>query len=354
MSVDPTALQPLGWRGFFQQQLELDEYELSQPARISAVHRSGLDVLTAGGSGHLPWTGQLAQLEGAERVTVGDWLVLDGQTGRVGRVLERQTLFVRPDPGDPGLMQPMAANVDVALLVSSCRDDFNEARLERYIALALEAGVEPFVVLTRADESDDPDAFVARARALRTGMPVVAVDARDADGLEGLRDVCRAGDTVVLLGSSGVGKSTLLNSLAVRGLQRTGAIREDDGKGRHTTTHRSLHVVSGGALVIDSPGIRELGLAPLASGVDETFDELGALARDCRFGDCAHDGEPGCAVQAAIERGEFDPRRLQSWHKLQREVRYASETEAERRRRTRRFGRAVQERLRLTGKLDRH
>ena len=209
--------------------------------------------------------------------------------------------------------------MDALLIVTACNEEFNLSRLERYLALAREAGVAPVLVLTKADLADDLSRFVAPAQSLGADLSVVTVNAHDPAVIDQLKQWCGPGQTIALLGSSGVGKSTLLNTLAGNSLQRTGAARASDERGRHTTSHRSLHVLPDGTLVIDSPGIRELGVVETTAEPEVVFDDLLALAANCRFSDCRHQAGPGCAVQAAIRDSELDPRRLASFRKLQEE-----------------------------------
>jgi ribosome biogenesis GTPase len=251
-----------------------------------------------------------------ERPTIGDWVLLAPDRGTVVRLLDRKSLLLRRAVARTHELQPMAANVDTMFLVTSCNEEFNVARMERYLALALEAGVQPVVVLTKADEAPSPQDFMRAAAGLMRDVPVELVDARDPDTLRGVRRWCAEGQTVALLGSSGVGKSTLVNSLAGAAVQQTRAIRAADAKGRHTTTHRSLHLLPDGGLLVDNPGMRELTLADVESGLERLFADVAELAAQCRFGDCRHEAEPGCAVQAAIAAGELDPRRLDSYRKL--------------------------------------
>jgi len=334
-------LASLGWRQFFQQQLTLDEVGTSRPARVLAAQRSGITVADAVGERHLPLGGKWYTVTAEQRPTVGDWVLLDPAGEVASRLLERCSVFTRVRAGAKADLQVIAANVDSLFVVTSCNDDFNPSRLERYLALAIQAGVEPVVVLTKADLSSDPEQYVAAARRVRRNVAVECVNACDADNLDGVRAWCRPGQTVALVGSSGVGKSTLVNSLARRDLQQTSAIREDDAKGRHTTSFRSLHLLADGGLLLDSPGMRELKISDAEHGVAETFDDVTTLAAGCRFANCSHDREPGCAVQAAIAAGTFDERRLRNYRKLQREQARHSETIAEQRHRVRQFARKV-------------
>ena len=310
------ALIDLGWAEFFSAQLSSDETEL-EPARVSAVHRARLSALAAEGQVELTLGPHITTAEFA----VGDWVLADPHTHRFVRMLERRTLLQRPAEGRRPL-QLAAANVDTLFIVTSSNADFNPARLERYLALANDAGTNPVIVLTKADLADDRD-YAAEAAALQRDLPVVSVNGKSADAAEALAQWCGTGQTVALVGSSGVGKSTLVNTLVGRteAPQQTGAIREQDGKGRHTTTARSLHPIAGGGLVIDTPGIRNLQLSDVAFGIDTLFAEITELAPLCKFRNCTHDHEPGCAVLAAVKAGTLDPDRLSRWRKLQVESR---------------------------------
>lgn len=338
MATDLQALQTLGWKHHFAQQLTLEELESAQIVRVMAVQRSGLTIAPAEGESLLPLGGRWFQLDAVERPTVGDWLVLSADGLQIQRILERSSLLRRVVAGRTSEVQLIGANVDTLLIVTSCNADFNLSRIERYLALAYDAGATPVLVLTKADLTDATEPYLEQARLLGSELAVEIVNALDGTTLIGLQQWCRAGETVALLGSSGVGKSTLLNSLAGSTLQSTGAIREDDAKGRHTTTHRSLHELPSGALLLDSPGIRELQITDMDSGLEEAFADVAELATQCRFNDCQHAAEPGCAVQAAIAAGELDARRLASYEKLGREEQYARESVAERRARYRALG----------------
>lgn len=218
----------------------------------------------------------------------------------------------------------IAANVDTLFIVTSCNDDFNPARLERYLAIVNETGAEPVIVLTKVDAVVDPAPWRDRARALQRDLQVVTLNAKDPEAAAALAPWCRPGRTVALIGSSGVGKSTLLNTLAAKPepeRQATGAIRESDDKGRHTTTSRSLHATPSGAWVIDTPGMRTLHVSEAAAGLQTLFAEITELAPHCRFRDCTHAHEPGCAVQAAVADGRLPAERLERWRKLDEENR---------------------------------
>ncbi|MEJ8561377.1 ribosome small subunit-dependent GTPase A [Yoonia sp. GPGPB17] len=256
---------------------------------------------------------------------------------RLVRVLDRQTELTRGTEYHTGEKQLIAANLDTLFITSSCNNDFNPARLERYLALAHDAMITPVIVLTKADQTDNPDTYVDQARVLGRDLEVVVMDAKTDDIAALLSPWCGKGQTVALAGSSGVGKTTIANALT-GGDAATQAIREDDARGRHTTTGRSLHRMNSGGWLIDTPGMRGLGVAEVAYGIDATFAEISELAEQCKFRDCEHETEPGCAVQAAIEAGDIDPDRLKRFKKLKRENQYATETIAQARDRYRKLG----------------
>jgi len=327
-----SPLQALGWQPFFAQQISADALERTPPVRVVEVHRNALHVIGDGIDDSLP------PRIGA---TVGDWVLMDRDQPAASRVLERKSLLKRRAPGTDRQVQLIAANIETAFVVSSCNPDFNIARLERYIALAFEAEIAPVIVLTKSDLAGDPETYLDQARAISDLVPVISLDARGVEPREKLAAWCKPGQTVAFLGSSGVGKSTLTNALAGTREIATQAIREDDAKGRHTTTRRQLHRVPDGCLVLDTPGMRELQLTEAASGIDDLFADLNELARSCRFKDCKHESEPGCAVQEAIDSGGLDPSRLARWRKLKAEEAFNSASLAERRSKDKAFGKMV-------------
>ena len=262
--------------------------------------------------------------------TVGDWLMFDKENPRNSRVLDRKSIVKRRAAGRERQVQLIAANIDTAFIVTSCNQDFNVARLERYIALAMESDITPVVVLTKIDLCDSPEPFVDDAKSISDEVVVVALDARSAQPATLLAPWCRPGQTVAFLGSSGVGKSTLTNSLSGGNDIETQGIREGDDKGRHTTTHRELHFVQDGYAILDTPGMRELQLTDVAGGIEHLFADFQELATQCKFNDCAHETEPGCAILAAVESGDIDPSRLQRWKKLAAEDKFNSESLAQR------------------------
>ena len=328
------ALQDLGWRPFFQAQVDPDS--TLRPGRVMHVHRGRVEVAHEQGTDLVAVSGKAAGLG----ITVGDWVLLDPEDPVLCERLERQTLFQRRAAGVASEIQLIAANVDTLFIVTSANRDFNVARLERYMAIAHDAGAYPVIVVTKADLADDVDAYAKQAGALAPGILVETMDARDPARVGVLRPWCERGQTVALLGSSGVGKSTLINTLAGEH-QETRAVRADDQRGRHTTTSRSMHRLPQGGWLIDTPGMRELQLVDVGHALDDVFAEIASLAEHCRFADCSHVSEPGCAVLAAIEVGELDGGRLQRYRKLKSEDRRNTETVAERRSRDRNFGKMV-------------
>lgn len=316
-----SQLETLGWQPFFAQQTDIDALTATPPVRVVEVHRSGLHVLGEGVDQMIP--------PGPE-ATVGDWLLLDRERPGESRVLHRKSLYQRRAPGEDRRLQLIAANVDTVFIVTSCNQDFNVARLERYVALAFEAEVTPVILLTKADLCDDSAPYVEAASAISPRVFAFALNALSDEPDAKLMDWCKPGQTVAFLGSSGVGKSTLVNALMGDLSVETGAIREDDARGRHTTTRRHLHFLPNGCAVLDTPGMRELQMTDAEGGIADLFDDISALVGQCRFNDCSHDSEPGCAIKAAVERGDIDPARLARWRKLVAEERFNTASLAER------------------------
>lgn len=325
------TLDALGWSAFEIEQLTADDANL-HPARITSVHRRNVSALTASG----PLTLVADPGVTTASFAVGDWVMCDLESAHLVRRLDRRSLLQRGAEYKSSQRQLIAANLDTLFIVTSCNADFNVARLERYLALAHDAEIAPAILLTKADQTDEAADYIAQAQALGD-FPVLAINAKGADVADALAPWCGPGKTVALVGSSGVGKTTLANGLTGR-VDETQDIREDDARGRHTTTKRSMHVLPTGGWLIDTPGMRGLAVADVTFGIDATFPEISALTDDCHFRDCKHEGEPGCAVQAAVDAGLVDAERVRRYRKLRAEDAQATETTAAAHARKRRTG----------------
>jgi ribosome biogenesis GTPase / thiamine phosphate phosphatase len=345
-NLSSNILADLGWRPVLQQQLTLEEIDALAPARVVELHRAEIELLSAQGALTLPLSQAITNL------AVGDWVLLD-QSNRISRVMERFCSFSRKAPGSKVSEQVIAANVDTALIVCSLNDDFNLNRLERFLSMINEAGAEPVVVLSKADLCSEVEQKQALVQELDRAMSVLAINSLDTGARDLLLPWCRQGQTLVLLGSSGAGKSTLTNTLLQEQKQLTGYIREDDSKGRHTTTARSILRMSAGAMLLDTPGMRELQLVACEEGIATTFSDIEALARRCKFTDCGHSNEPGCAVQAALLTGELDERRFLNYGKLLREQALNSASLAQRRQKAKNLGRFYKRTINESVKIKR-
>ena len=319
------ALPDLGWTAGHTNDFEPYAADGLVPGRVSEQHRGVSIVLTAAGELRTDVAGRLSHDAAAgDLPAVGDWVAVAARpaegTGTIQAVLPRRTKFSRKVALAASEEQVIAANIDTVFLVTSLNDDFNLRRLERYLTLAWESGAQPVIILTKTDLCDDVATRVLEVEAIAFGVPVHAISSITGDGLELVRSYLAPGLTVALLGSSGVGKSTLVNTLAGREVLAVQEIRESDGEGRHTTTHRQLVLLPEGGLVLDTPGMRELQLWESTDGLGETFADIEELGLRCRFNDCAHGTEPGCAIQAALEAGTLAADRWESYLKLQREL----------------------------------
>jgi ribosome biogenesis GTPase / thiamine phosphate phosphatase len=318
-------LTALGWSPGRQEEFEPYAAGGLAPARVAAQHRGGYVVYAEGGERPAEVAGRLRHeaVSASDFPAVGDWVAVDdvpdARAATIHAVLDRATAFSRKAAGDEAVEQVVAANVDVVFLVSAFGDDLNPRRIERYLAAGWESGAEPVIVLNKSDLSVDLSADLAEVEAVAFGVPVHVVSCLAGAGIDELRAYLSGNRTVALLGSSGVGKSSLLNRLVGWERQNVQGIRAD-GRGRHTTTFRELVPLPGGGLVLDTPGMRELALWDAAGGVEDAFNDVADLAAACRFADCQHQTEPGCAVQAALADGSLEEERLESYRKLQREL----------------------------------
>ena len=314
-------LQDLGWSAFFADAFALYEPEGLIPARVAARHHGPCELLSARGRlGGVP----AGKLDDDELPAVGDWVAarpLDGERKAViEAVLPRRTAFTRKEAWRRAVEQVVAANVDTLFLTTAFGADLNPRRIERYLTSTWDSGAEPVLVVNKLDEAPDPTGELAEVEAVALDVPVLAISAATGDGFEALDPYLRRGHTVAVVGSSGVGKTTLVNRLLGGGRLATAAT-SDGGRGRHTTTRRDLLPLPNGALLLDTPGMRELQMWADEEALDSTFPEVAQLAATCRFGDCGHDGEPGCAVTSALEDGGLPADRFHAWRKQQRELR---------------------------------
>ncbi|MBI5544707.1 MAG: ribosome small subunit-dependent GTPase A [Deltaproteobacteria bacterium] len=345
-------LSLLGWSPFFEEQWQQWARPELVPARVAAEHRGAYEVWSLAGEGPARLTGRLRRVLGESALPVaGDWVALSGAPGGGGaittieRLFARRTAFSRGAAGREARAQVVAANVDRVLVVCGLDADFNPRRIERYLARVWASGAQPTVVLTKADLCADVSAQIAEVEAHCPGAPVLATSAPHGEGIEAVRALVGRGQTAALVGSSGAGKSTLVNALLGEARMATAEVCERDGRGRHTTVHRQLLRLPGeGGLLLDTPGMRELQLLDEA-GLAGAFEEVEALAAGCRFGDCGHEGEPGCALRAAVESGELEAERLEHYLQLRREAHAFELRHDERRRRQsdRAFGRMTRE-----------
>jgi len=323
MSYD---LSPLGWDEFFASAYRPFDRSDAAPARVLRADRGVCTVLGESGVTRASLAGGV--LLGAANDPVhlpcsGDWVVLRRWPDRrvtLEAVLPRRTALIRRTAGKDATGQLLAANMETVAVVEPIHPEPDAARIERLLALAFESGAKPLLILTKSDTSADPEAVARQLAELAPGVPVVPLSVRHGPGVEQLRAYVSQNRTLALLGRSGAGKSTLVNALAGTPVMPVQAIRDADGKGRHTTAFRNLVPLPGGGAVLDTPGIRGVGLLDTAGGLDRAFADIADLAAHCRYGDCRHGAEPGCAVAAALADGTLTSRRLASWRKLHQEV----------------------------------
>ena len=324
-SLPDSALRTLGWHASFAAHLkELADPSL-EPARV-IIRQKNRYVLS---DGEREWDAEISgRIHYAARTSgdypaIGDWVAIrkrpDESAATIHAILTRRSCFMRKNPGVREEEQIIAANIDVAFLVDAFDAGVNIRRLERYLVIASQSGTRPVIVLNKADLDPDADEIVDEVRTTIPGIPVIVTSAKKNQGLETMLTHLQPGETAALLGPSGAGKSTIANVLLGEERFETGEVRESDSKGRHTTSHRELVRLPSGGLLIDTPGIREIQLWDVEDGVEETFEDIEELALQCRFRDCRHGGEPGCAVAAAIESGTIDPGRLENYEKMLKE-----------------------------------
>jgi ribosome biogenesis GTPase len=317
-----------GWNNYFEAVWKDAERHSAVSARVIAQNRGIWRVAGDFGECSAEAAGKLrlAAEEGADWPAVGDWVAAElrdqGSAAVIHEVLPRRSQFLRKMAGRKIAEQVIAANVDFALLVSALDGDFNPRRIERYLTQCWESGAKPVIVLNKADACEALQERIDAMEKVAMGVSVCAVSAKTGLGLDYLEKFLAPGQTVVLLGSSGVGKSTIVNRLLGHVIQEVREVRESDSRGRHTTTAREIFVLPGGALLMDTPGLRELQLWDAEEGVSQTFSDIDTLAGRCRYGNCRHNSEPDCAVQAAIAGGTLDVARLENWRKLQRELEF--------------------------------
>jgi len=313
-----------GWNSYFEAFWRGGDRGNAAPARVVAQQRKFWRVAGDFGECWAEASGKL-RLAAAKSdwPAVGDWVVMElhgtDSTAVIQEVLPRRSKFVRKSPGKKREEQMIAANVDTALLVSGLDGDFNPRRVERYLAQCWESGARPVIVLNKADACEQARGKAAEMERVAIGTSVCVVSARTGEGFVELEEFLKPGHTLVLLGSSGVGKSTIANRLLEETVEEVRPVRESDSKGRHTTTARELFILPGGALLMDTPGLREMHLWDAEYGVAQAFADINSLVAQCRFGDCRHEAEPGCAVLAALSAGTLDPKRVENWRKLLRE-----------------------------------
>ena len=317
----PYTLQQLGWTE--EHEKAFSKYSGPYvPGRVACRQKTVWEVFLDGGAASAGISGALRKL--GRFPAVGDFVVLHHQpetgSSTIVDILPQKTYFTRGTSGRDGTDQVIAANIDTVFIVTAAGHDLNARRIERYLAIAHASGARPVIMINKSDLAEDPAALTGEIVTVSSGIPVIAISAMSGDGVDRLGQYLVPGTTSALIGSSGVGKSTLINRLLGNPLQETSETRDFDGKGRHTTTVRQLFVLASGALMIDNPGLREVGIGTASAGIADTFPEILLLAKGCKFSDCRHEQEPGCAVQEAVESGTLSASRLENYHRLMREL----------------------------------
>jgi ribosome biogenesis GTPase len=330
------SLQSLGWSSFFARSYGSYREQGFTIGRVAIAYRNSYVLYTEQGELTAEVTGKLRhQAVGTQDFpAVGDWVVIriigSEEQATIHAVLPRKSKFSRKMAGGKTEEQIVAANVDTIFLVSGLDHDFNLRRIERYLILTWESGANPVIVLNKADLCDRIDERIAAVEAIAVGVPIVVLSATNQQGLDALKPYLQPGQTVALLGSSGVGKSTITNQLSGADVQAVQAVRQGDDRGRHTTTHRELILLPTGGLIMDTPGMREIQVWAGEAGLQETFADIEGLAEECRFRNCQHENEPGCAIQQALLEGTLDDSRFLNYQKLQRELNYLARRQDQR------------------------
>lgn len=341
-------LKELGWNDLLEQHYEPFRERGLLVGRVTKEHRELYDVATASGErlGELAGKLRFSATGRADLPAVGDWVVMNGEGERavIHAVLPRKSKVSRNVAGAVTEEQIVAANIDTVFIVMALNQDYNLRRMERYLLLVWESGASPVIVLSKSDLSKDVESQAAQVQAIAPGVPVHTISAAHAQNLHTLEPYLAVGHTMAAVGSSGVGKSTLINALASKELQRVNDIRYGDGRGKHTTTHRELIVLPQGGIIIDTPGMREIQLTASDNGMDAAFEDIAALMGNCRYGDCQHRSEPGCAIQRALASGELDDKRYQNYLKMEKELAYAKRREQQKSRSLHKMDRKTEKR----------